>query len=114
MRETDEYARNAVRVWLRQVMENKNWSAREWALAANTSPTNITRLLDPLNKTAPSIETVAKLARIARSQPNLVTGGTLEETAAPAEPPFNFCPDCGYDLRAITPQPRDGRRRQAP
>ncbi len=67
----DVRARNAIRVWMRQVLEEKGWTAAEWARAANTSATNITRVLSPGSDIVPSSATVAKLAAAAGSQPNL-------------------------------------------
>lgn len=102
MRDYGEWARNSVRVWMREVMAARNWSANEWATMAHTSPTNITRMLSPTSKTVPSIDTISKLAMIAQSQPQLYPGaksGIVEVLA-------NFCPSCGYDLRAVTQPPR--------
>lgn len=66
-------ARNAVRVWMRQVMDQKGWSAADWARLAGTTPTNITRILSPTSEIIPSGVTIAKLAAVAGSQPNLGT-----------------------------------------
>lgn len=100
----DALARNAVRVWMRQVLEDKGWSANEWAVAAGTTPTNVTRLLSPTNRSVPNMNTVAKLARVARSQPNLINGvgAALDVNHDPVELHHpNFCPECGYDLRSV-------------
>lgn len=64
-------ARNAVRVWMRQVMSERQWSAAHWAKLANTSSTNITRFLSPGCRIVPSADTISKLAHVAGSQPNL-------------------------------------------
>jgi SOS-response transcriptional repressor LexA len=64
-------ARNAVRVWMRQVMAERQWSAAHWAKLANTTPTNITRFLSPGCRIVPSSDTISKLAQAAGSQPNL-------------------------------------------
>lgn len=96
-----DYARNAVRVWIRQVLDDKGWSANQWANAAGTTPTNVTRLLSPTNTSVPNMETVMKLARVARSQPNLM--GVPLDVEPPAETKHpNFCPECGFDLHSIT------------
>jgi SOS-response transcriptional repressor LexA len=59
--------------WMRTVMEQRGWSAEEWARRADTSATNITRILaDPKTASLPTSATVAKLSRVASSQPNLV------------------------------------------
>ena len=76
---SNKITRNAVRVWMRQVMEEKKWSALEWANQAKTSATNITRVLSPVSDIIPSAGTIAKLARVAGSQPNL---GAYERVAA--------------------------------
>lgn len=98
MRDYGDWARNAVRVWMRQVLEDKGWSANEWATHAGTSPTNITRLLSPLGKTVPSVDTISKLAMVAGSQPPLYPGEAMRQQAADHA---NFCPECGYDLRQV-------------
>ena len=61
---------NAIRVWMRQVMQDREWSANHWATLAGTSPTNITRFLNEGTFT-PSSTTIAKLVHAAGSQPNL-------------------------------------------
>lgn len=52
-------------------MQQKGWSANEWAVKSGTSPTNITRFLAPTSTIMPSGATIAKLARTAGSQPKL-------------------------------------------
>ena len=42
----DNSNKNKIRVWMRQVLDQNGWTAREWATKANTSPTNITRFLN--------------------------------------------------------------------
>lgn len=59
---------NAIRVWMRQVMDAKDWSANQWAGLAGTSPTNITRFLKDAQH-VPSSRTISKLAYIAGSSP---------------------------------------------
>lgn len=105
MRNATELARNIVRVWMRDVLEKKRWSANEWASIAGTSPTNITRMLAPTSKIVPSVETVMKLAQAAGSQPNLIPGVPKQAQ----DYPCNFCPDCGHDLRGITRPPQQER-----
>lgn len=102
MRDYGEWARNSVRVWMRQVLEEHGWSANEWALQAGTSPTNITRMLSPISKTVPSIDTISKLAMVAGSQPALYPGEAIKRSAADHA---NYCPQCGYDLRGVTQPP---------
>lgn len=98
MPDYNEMARRSVRVWMRQVLETKGWTANEWAKAAGTSPTNITRLLNSQTATVPTAATLMKLAIVARTQPNLMGGAALAQ--APPEKRVNFCPSCGEDLRS--------------
>jgi hypothetical protein len=101
VRDYGEFARNAVRVWMREVMAERNWSANEWATMAGTSPTNITRVLSPTSKVIPSIDTIGKLAAVANSQPALYPGAKRDRGGVA----INFCPSCGQDLKAVTPPP---------
>lgn len=59
---------NAIRVWMRQVMDAKGWSANHWAGLAGTSPTNITRFLKDAQH-IPSSRTISKLAYVAGTSP---------------------------------------------
>ena len=68
---TDDFARRAIKVWMREVMKQKCWTANEWATKSGTSPTNITRFLTPTSEIMPSGATIAKLSRTAGSQPKL-------------------------------------------
>lgn len=68
----DKRTRNAVRVWMRQTLSERQWSAEEWARRAATSATNITRVLDPTSKIIPKFATVARLARAAGSSPDML------------------------------------------
>lgn len=67
----DEPGRRAIKVWMREVLQQKGWSANEWARKAGTSPTNITRFLSPTSSIIPSGATISKLARVAGSQPKM-------------------------------------------
>lgn len=77
MQESDveELERRAIRVWMRTVMSTQNWSANEWAVKANTSPTNITRFLNSDATYIPTARTLGKLAYVAGSSPQLVNKG---------------------------------------
>ena len=66
-----DYETNAVRIWMRTVMDKREWSANKWATLAGTSATNITRFLNGTSKFCPSARTIGKLARVAGSQPSL-------------------------------------------
>jgi len=67
----DDPARRAIKVWMREVMTQKDWTAGQWAKRAGTTPTNITRFLSPSASVMPSSSTLAKLSRAAGSQPRL-------------------------------------------
>ena len=66
----ETYEQRAIRVWMRTVMDEKNWTANKWAVLAGTSPSNITRFVKG-SKFTPSSATIAKLAYVAGSHPNL-------------------------------------------
>ena len=76
---SEEQIQQSVRRWVRTVMHQQGWSAEEWARRAATTPTNITRILSS-DKSLPNADTLARLARIAGSQPDLV--GTGDKAAA--------------------------------
>lgn len=64
--------RDRLAQWMRGVMDANDWSAEQWARRAGTTPTNITRFLaDPKHASLPTTETLAKLCRVAGSQPSL-------------------------------------------
>lgn len=107
MQESSDMARRVVRAWMRSVLETKGWSANEWAKAAGTTPTNITRMLGPKGA-LPNVDTLVKLARIARSQPNFLVFGEVDAPPEVERP--NFCPSCGEDLRPLIQRPRAARQ----
>jgi hypothetical protein len=72
MDHVEKQTRAQVRLWLQTVMLDRGWSAEEWARRADTSATNITRPLSPGSKILPTVLTVARLARVAGSQPDLL------------------------------------------
>ena len=76
--EQDE--RKAIRVWMRTVMANHNWTANGWATRAGTSTSNITRFLNSDSKFIPSARTLAKLAAVAGSSPPLLNTGGQQTT----------------------------------
>ncbi len=51
-----------IRDWMQSVLLATGWSAAEWARRADTSPSNITRLLAKDDASIPRIETLLKLA----------------------------------------------------
>lgn len=67
----EQLNRKRIKVWMREVLDQKGWSARGWAIKAGTSPTNITRFLNEQHDYVPSMSTIAKLADVAGRQPNL-------------------------------------------
>ena len=58
-------------------MEDRGWSAYKWANLAGTSPTNITRFLNQ-SKHQPSSSTIAKLAVVAGTVPNLSVNPSVD------------------------------------
>lgn len=62
--------------WMRQVLDENNWTAAEWARRANTSPTNITRFLKDL-RYMPSGTTIDKLAGVVQLPAPLGNGKRL-------------------------------------
>ena len=73
----EDYEAKAIRVWMRSVMHQREWSANKWATMAGTSPTNITRFLNG-GKFVPSSKTIGKLSYIAGSAPSLSQNATLD------------------------------------
>ena len=69
-----DQVQQSVRRWVRTVMHQQDWSAEEWARRAETTPTNITRILSS-DSSLPNATTLARLARVAGSQPDLVGSG---------------------------------------
>lgn len=63
--------RDAIRRWMRKVLADKNWTANRWAKLSGTTPTNITRFLNPASTIVPSADTIAKLAMVAGSMPEI-------------------------------------------
>lgn len=66
----ETFEQRAIRIWMRTVMAEKDWTANKWAVLAGTSPSNITRFVRG-SKFTPSSATVAKLAYVAGSHPVL-------------------------------------------
>lgn len=58
------FAAGFLRQWMREVMLEHDWNAREWADKAGTSATNITRFLKGSDH-IPSYSTLVKLATVA-------------------------------------------------
>jgi hypothetical protein len=84
----EDYETKAIRVWMREVMSNRGWTANKWATMAGTSPTNITRFLNGA-KFVPSSKTLGKLSYIAGSAPNLSMSGSINAAALRVIPLYN-------------------------
>jgi hypothetical protein len=80
---TDERVHQIVCRWMRRVMHEKGWSANHWASLASTESTNITRVMNGERMIIPNLTTVAKLAAVAGSQPDLLRGGRKESGLTP-------------------------------
>lgn len=52
----------SVSEWMAAVLEERGWTAEEWAQKAGTSGTNITRLLSGTTESVPKLDTLQKLA----------------------------------------------------
>ena len=76
----EDYEAKAIRVWMRSVMHQREWSANKWATMAGTSPSNITRFLNG-GKFVPSSKTIGKLGYIAGSAPQLSQNATLDASS---------------------------------
>lgn len=57
-------AADYLRRWMQEIMADREWNAEEWAKAAQTSPTNITRFVKGSDH-IPSYATLLKLAAVA-------------------------------------------------
>jgi len=55
-----------IAAWMRRVMQQKDWSAQEWAKQSGVTPTNISRAVRDDYESITSIRTLDKLARAAR------------------------------------------------
>lgn len=65
--------RHAILRWMTGVMEARGWSAGAWARMAGVTATNLTRFLrDPVMGSLPSADTLARLARLAGSEPRFL------------------------------------------
>lgn len=63
--------REALIAWMHAVLEDRDWTAEEWARRAKTSGTNITRFLRGAHGFTPSLKTIMRLAAAAGSLPSL-------------------------------------------
>ena len=75
MQIVDKMTHAIVAEWMRDVMATHGWTARHWAELAETSHSNIIRVMSPAKGSEPvmpRLDTLGRLARIAGSQPNLL------------------------------------------
>lgn len=72
---TEERVHRIVTRWMRKVMIEKEWSANHWCALAGIPATNVTRVVNSGEIIIPNLLTVAKLAAVAGSQPDLLKGG---------------------------------------
>lgn len=79
----EEIERRTIRVWMREVMQQKRLTPNSWATLSGTSPTNITRFLNSDSKFLPSARTLAKLSKIAGSSPQLLNKTTETQHKIP-------------------------------
>jgi len=61
--------RENLRAWMRRVLAEKGWTAKDWAGRANTSPSNITRFLKSGDAHMPTMRTLTKLSAAAGTSP---------------------------------------------
>ena len=82
MRDDEERSKQSfedtIRDWMQTIMSENDWSAENWAKKSRTSPTNITRFLKGANH-APSSRTIAKLAAVAGSWPDMASSYAVTE-----------------------------------
>jgi len=94
----EDYETKAIRVWMRQIMNSREWSANRWATLAGTSPTNITRFLNGA-KFTPSSKTLAKLIYVAGSSPQLSQAAEINEANSRVVPVYEAL-ECGEIVSA--------------
>lgn len=76
-----ESQREALRAWMRQVLDEEFPSANQWANAARTSPSNITRFMANDDASMPTWTTISKLAAATSIPPPPVAQTPHERTA---------------------------------
>ncbi|WP_207479745.1 XRE family transcriptional regulator [Arenibaculum pallidiluteum] len=80
-----ERIRRALHDWMRDVLDQRGWSAAEWARRADVTPTNLTRFLrDPARASLPSAETIGNLAWAAGTEPRFL-GRAREREVPPVQ-----------------------------
>lgn len=95
-----EEQRQAIRAWMRAVMEQTGWAALEWARRARTSPTNITRFLKNNDASMPSWQTMGKLARVAPLPPPTVENiGNLPDLPPTTVSTGDYIPILALEMR---------------
>jgi transcriptional regulator with XRE-family HTH domain len=77
---TEDHVHLIVCRWMRKVMGDKGWNANHWACLAGIEATTITRTMNGERRIMPSFMTIARLAAVAGSQPDLLKGGRRTST----------------------------------
>jgi hypothetical protein len=82
---TEDHVHLVVCRWMRRVLHEKRWSAREWARLAGVRHSDITRCMStPEDRLViPNYLTVARLAAVAGSFPNPLRGGRADVQPTP-------------------------------
>lgn len=81
---TEERVHLVVCRWMRGVMHAQQWSANHWASLSGIETSNITRVMNGERRIIPNLLTIAKLAAVCGSQPDLLRGGRKEVGLTPA------------------------------
>ena len=81
--------RATIRSWMRRVMQERDWKAADWARAADTSATNITRFMNGTAEHVPSSRTIATLAKAAGYGPDYLDLGSRKLTQTRMVPLLN-------------------------
>jgi len=74
--------------WMRRVLFERQWSANEWATQAGLHSSAITRVLSPPmgeEPMIPTMMTIAQLAAVAGSQPDLLKGARRPVSYVPVD-----------------------------
>lgn len=72
--------------WMSEVLEKTGWSAAHWAKLAETTPSNITRMIrDPAASSRPRVDTLMKLARAVPAATNIEAPTFLHLPEEPLE-----------------------------
>ena len=79
--------REEIKVWMRTVIDATGWSANQWGLAAEVSPSTLTRFLNRPDTPIPSSRTLMKLHdAMRRHAPHVKARLVLADLTAPPAP----------------------------